>query len=213
MGESDGGSGVVEGGSGVSLSEDGGLGNGLDVVVSDNWGSLNVLDDGLTSNGGWDSVWDWPGNMDWGGDLNNLLDRLDDVIGDIDETGHVVGLLDDVGLLLDGHDGGVDLGGAAESAWDGDVQVWDGRLQDFGGVSGDVGGGAQVNLLADDGGCLLDGGDGCADDSGRAVGSGHGDGGGNGDGAVRGGGQELSGRSSAASSGEKCEDDQWVHFE
>jgi len=59
--------------------------------------------------------------VDGGGDLNDLLDGLDDIIGDIVGLGDLVGLVDDVGLLLDGDDGGVDLGGATESGGDGDV--------------------------------------------------------------------------------------------
>lgn len=203
-------------GSCVTSGKDG-LSDGLNVVVADDGSSLNVLDDGLAGNGGGDGVWDGPGNVDGGGDLDDLLDWLDDIIGDIVGPGNIVGLVDNVGLLLDGDDGGVDLGGSTESSGDGNVKLGDGWLENLGGVAGNVGGGSKVNLLADLGWGLVDGGDGGSDDGGGAVGSwgrdGGSDGQGGSDGSVRGGGEESSGWGSTASSGQECEDDQWVHFE
>ena len=184
-------------GSCVTSGKDG-LSDGLNVVVADDGSSLNVLDDGLAGNGG--------------GDLDDLLDWLDDIIGDIVGPGNIVGLVDNVGLLLDGDDGGVDLGGSTESSGDGNVKLGDGWLENLGGVAGNVGGGSKVNLLADLGWGLVDGGDGGSDDGGGAVGSwdrdgSSGDGHGGSDGSVRGGGEESSGWGSTASSGQECEDD------
>jgi len=216
-GDSSGGSTVAKGGScGVSVSgvgEDGGS-DGLNVVVTDDGSSLNALDDWLTGDWGGDSVWDGLGNVDSGGDLNNLLDWLDDIIGDIVGPGNLVGLVDNVGLLLDSDDGGVDLGGSTESSWDGNIKLGDCWLEDLSGVAGNVGGLAQMNLLADLSGCLVDGGDGCADNGGSAVWSRCSNcNWGSSDGAVGGGSQDGAGWGSTASSGEKSEDDQWVHFE
>jgi len=134
------GSGVT--GSGVSSVGNDGLSIGFNVVLTNDWGSLNVLDDWLALNWGWDSVWDGLGNVDGGWDFNDLLNWLDDIIGDIVGPWDIVGLVDNVGLLLDGNDGWVDLGGATESGWDGNVELWDGWLEDLSGVSGNVGGGA-----------------------------------------------------------------------
>ena len=163
VGISNWGSGVT--GSGVSSLGKDWLSIGLNVVVANNWGSLNVLDNWLALNWGWDTVWDGLGNVDSCWDLNDLLNWLDDVIRDIVGPWDFVGLVDNVGLLLDGDDGGVDLGGSTEGSWDGNVQVWDGWLQDLSGVSGNICGGAQVNLLADLSWGLVDGGDGGSHDS------------------------------------------------
>ena len=136
-----GGAGNVVGGGGV-----GGGSDGLDVVLPDDGSTLDTLDDGLTGDGGGDGVGDGPGNVDGGGDLNDLLNGLDDIVGDIVGPGDLVGLVDDVGLLLDGDDGGVDLGASTEGSGDGNVEVGDGGLQDLSGVAGNIGGLAEVNL-------------------------------------------------------------------
>ena len=208
---------TVRGGSISQTFGDDGLGVGLNVVVVNDGSSLNTLDDGLTGDGGWDSVWDGPGNVDGGGDLNDLLDWLDDIIGDIVGPWNLIGLVDNVGLLLDGDDGGVDLGGSTESSGDGNVKLGDGWLEDLGGVAGNVGGGSKVDLLADLGWGLVDGGDWGSDDGGGAVGCGGRDGGGDGgsNGGSVGGGDGSSVRGSAedsrwgstASSSQECEDD------
>ena len=142
----------------------------VNVLVLDDGGTLNTLDDWLANNGGWDGVWDGLGNVDWGGDLNDLLNWLDDIIGNIVRLGDLVGFVDDVGLLLDGDNGRVDLGGAPESGGNSDVEVGDGWLENLSGVSGDVGGGAKVNLLVDLSWGLVDGGHWSTDNSGGAVG-------------------------------------------
>ena len=103
-----------------------GSSHGVNVLVLDDGGTLNTLDDWLANNGGWDGVWDGLGNVDWGGDLNDLLNWLDDIIGNIVRLGDLVGFVDDVGLLLDGDNGRVDLGGAPESGGNSDVEVGDG---------------------------------------------------------------------------------------
>jgi len=156
--------------------------NGLNVVVTDNGSSLNTLDDWLTGDWGGDSVWDGLGNVDGGGNLNNLFNWLDDIIGDIVGPGNLVGLVDNVGLLLDSDDGGVDLGCSTESSWDGNVKVGDCWLEDLSGVA-------------------------CADNGRGAVWSWDCDWGSGNSGTVRGGSQEGSGWGSTASSGEECKDD------
>jgi hypothetical protein len=204
------------GGSAIGVS---GMGNdggsdGLNVVVTDDGSSLDTLDDWLTSNWGGDSVWDRLGNMDSGGDLNNLLDWLDDIIGDIVGPGNFVGLVDNVGLLLDSDNGGVDLGGSTKSSWDSNVKIGDCWLEDLSGIAGDVGGLSQVNLLADLSGCLVDGGDRCADNGRSAVwgrdcnwGSSNCNWGSSNGSAVGGSSQDGAGWGSTASSGEESKDD------
>ncbi len=196
-----------------SMGNDGGS-NGLNVVVTDNGSSLNALDDWLTSNWGGNSIWDRLGNMDSGGDLNNLLNWLNDIIGDIIGPGNLIGLVDNMGLLLDSDDGGVDLGGSTESSWDGNVKIWDCWLEDLSGIARDIGGLAQVNLLADLSGCLVDGGDWCANNSRSAVwgwdcnwGSSNGNWGSSNSSTIGSSSQDGSRWGSTASSGEKSKDD------
>ncbi len=117
-----------------SIGEDGGS-DSLDVVVTDNGSSLNTLDNWFTGDWGRDRVWDRLGNMDRGGDLNNLLDWLDDLIGDIIGPGNLIGLVNNVGFLLDSDDGRVDLSSSTESSWNGNVKVGDCWLEDLGGIA------------------------------------------------------------------------------
>merc|ERR1712122_250299 len=128
-----------------------GLGDNVGVVVSDNGSSLDLLDDGVTLNGS--------GHMDGSGHLNDSLDVLDHIIGDIVGFLNGDGLVNGVDLLLDLDNSGVDGLGALQGGGHGDLEVGDGGFQDLGGVSGDVGGLSQMNLFGDDGSGLVDGSD------------------------------------------------------
>ena len=149
-------------GSDGSVNSDGGGSNGggsLDMVgVSDDWGSLGPLDDGLSldSDGDGDIVRGI--NMNWGGDLDNLVGGEGSVIGSIVGLVDKDGLLDVVDLLDVLDDGSVDGLGSLEDSWDLDGEMRGGGLQDSGGISGDIVGLAIVDLLGDNGGGLVDGG-------------------------------------------------------
>ncbi|MFN9942407.1 MAG: hypothetical protein ACK56I_23345, partial [bacterium] len=80
------------------------------------------------------------------------------VVGHLHATLHKHRLVDGVHLGDGLDDGGVDGLGAAQDGGHLDGQVGGGRLVDGGGVAGHVGCLAQVNLLGDDGGGLVDGG-------------------------------------------------------
>ena len=69
------------------------------------------------------------------------------------------GVLDLVDLLLDRDNGSIDSLCSPEDGGDSDGKVRSGGLQDPGGVSGDIAGLAEVDLLGDDWGGLVDGGD------------------------------------------------------
>ena len=146
---------------GVSSVTDGRGGNGLlDVVGLGHHGSGHGLPhDGLALDGDWDGDVVRRINMDGSGDLDDLLGVEGSVIGSVvwlvDED-RVLHLVD---LLLDGDDGSVDSLSSPEDGGDGDGKVRGGWLDDPGGVAGDVVGLAEVDLLGDDRGGLVDGGD------------------------------------------------------
>ena len=136
-----------------------GLGDNVGVVVSDNGSSLDLLDDGVTLNGSGHFNGNGFGHMDGSGHLNDSLDVLDHIIGDIVGFLNGDGLVNGVDLLLDLDNSGVDGLGALQGGGHGDLEVGDGGFQDLGGVSGDVGGLSQMNLFGDDGSGLVDGSD------------------------------------------------------
>merc|ERR1719336_3354964 len=158
-GDADGGGGVV--GAGVGVLDDGGGAGDLDDVLSTDWD------------------WDWhligPLDVDGGGHLHDLLDVLDDVVGDGVGLLHVDGLVDDVVVDTGLDDGGGDRLSALESSGDSDVELGDDWLQHLGVVAGDVLLGAVVHLLGHHWGWLVHGGGGWGLDAG-AVGGGHADG-------------------------------------
>jgi len=141
-------------------SDSGNSWGSLDMMrVGHNWGSLGPLDDWLSLDG--NRVWDvvWSINMDGGGDLDNLLGVERSIIRGIVWLLDLDWGLDIVDLLLDLDDWGVDGLGSLQDSWDGDGEMRGSGLQDSGGVSGDVAGLSQVDLLGDNWGGLVDGGD------------------------------------------------------
>merc|ERR1712223_594720 len=119
------------GGSEVSGITDSSRGS-IDMVrVSHDGGGNGLLDDGFSLDGDWDSDVVRGINMDGGWDLNDLL-GLDN--------------------------GGVDSLGSLKDSWDSDGKMRGGWLVDLGGVSGHIAGLAEVHLLGDHRGRLVDGG-------------------------------------------------------
>ena len=96
--------------------------------------------------------------MDGGGDLNDLLADNGDIIGDLNATLNIDGLVDGVDLGLGLDNGGTNRLGATENSGDLDGEMGGGGLVDGGGVAGDEAGLAEMNLLGDNGGGLVDGG-------------------------------------------------------
>ena len=81
------------------------------------------------------------------------------VIGGIEWLVNEDGVLDLVDLLLDLDNGSIDSLCSPEDGGDSDGKVRSGGLQDPGGISGDIAGLPKVDLLGDDWGGLVDGGD------------------------------------------------------
>jgi len=176
-------------GGGVSISSVGnsGLSYDVSVVVSDNGGTLDPLDDGLAGNGVGDLNGDGLGDMDGGGHLDDSLNVFDDIVGNFVGLLNMDGLVDGVDLLLDLDDGSIDGLGTLEGGGHGNLEVGDGGLQDLGGVSGDVRALAQMNLFGHNGSGFVDGGHISFLGLGE-VGGGDGDGGGSGNGSGYGSG-------------------------
>jgi len=147
------------GGGGVSVTQ--GSGGGLlDVVaLGDHGGGDGLLHNGLSldSNGHGDIVGGV--NMDGSWDLDDLGGVEGSVIGGIEWLVDEDGVLDLVDLLLDLDNGSIDSLCSPEDGGDSDGKVGSGGLQDPGGISGDIAGLAEVDLLGDDWGGLVDGGD------------------------------------------------------
>jgi len=152
---------VGDGLGGVSSVTDGRGGNGLlDVVGLGHDGSGHGLPhDGLALDGDGDGDVVRSINMDGSGDLDDLLGVEGSVIGSVVWLLDEDGVLNLVDLLLDLDDGSVDSLGSLEDGGDGDGKVRGGGLEDPGGVAGDVAGLSEVDLLGDDRGGLVDGGD------------------------------------------------------
>ena len=144
-----------------SIAEGGdGGGGGLDVVgVGHHGGGHGLPHDGLSLDGDWDGDVVGSVNMDGGGNLNDLLGVEGGVEGGIVRLVDEDGVLDLVNLLHGLDNGGVDSLGSPEDGWDGDGKVRGGGLDDPGGVAGHVVGLTEVDLLGDDRGRLVDGGD------------------------------------------------------
>ncbi len=171
------------GGSGVSVT--GGNGGSSNVSVSGNGGSMvgvghngggnGLLDDGLTldSNGVGNGVRGI--NMDGGGHLNDLLSVKGGVIGDLNTTFNIDGLVHGVDLGLGLNDGGTNGLGATKNSGDLDGEMGGGGLVDGGGVAGDIVGLSEMNLLGYNGSRLVDGGHTCSLGV-NGVGGGEGDG-------------------------------------
>lgn len=137
-----------------------GSGGGLDMVgVGHHGGGHGLPHDGLSLHG--NGVGDVVGsvNMDGGGDLHDLLGVEGGVIRSIERLVDEDGVLDLVNLLHGLDNGGVDSLGSPEDSWDSDGKMRGGWLDDPGGVAGHEVGLAEVDLLCDDRGGLVDGGD------------------------------------------------------
>lgn len=160
MGISSDGSSVSEG-SIVSDGSNSSDNSGINVVVgvSDNGGSLGALDDGLALDGGWDGNIVRSIDVNGGGDLDNVLLVDGDIIRNLNTTFNKDGVLDvvDLNLLLD--NGGVVGNGPSEDGGDRDGKMGGGWLMDHGVVSGNKVSGSIVDLLGDNGGRLVNGGD------------------------------------------------------
>lgn len=146
--------------SGVGNWSIGSGGGGLDMVgVGHHGGSHGLPHDGLSLHG--DGVGDVVGsiNMDGGGHLHDLLGVEGGVIRSIEGLVDEDGVLDLVNLLQGLDNGGVNSLGSPEDSWDSDGKMRGGRLDDPGGVAGHVVGLTEVDLLGDDRGGLVDGGD------------------------------------------------------
>ena len=78
-----------------------GLGDNVGVVMSDNGSSLDLLDNGMTLNRCRYIIGNRFGHMDGSGHLNDSLDMLDHVIGNIVGLLNGDGLVNGVDLLLD----------------------------------------------------------------------------------------------------------------
>jgi len=142
-----------------SVGSRGGRGS-LDMVgVGHHRGGHGLLHDGLALHGNWVGDVVRSINMDGGGNLHDLLGVEGGVIGSIERLVDVDWVLDLVNLLHGLHNGGVDSLASPEDGGDGDGKVRGGWLDDPGGVAGDVVGLAEVDLLGDDRGGLVDGGD------------------------------------------------------
>jgi len=117
-----------------------------------------LLDDGLSLDSDWDSNIVRGINMDGGWDLNDLLGVEGSIIRGINLALNKDRALDIVDLSLGLDNGGVDSVGSLEDSWDSDGKMRGGWLVDLGGVSGHVAGLAEVHLLGDHRGRLVDGG-------------------------------------------------------
>merc|ERR1712038_1997297 len=121
--------------------------------------SKGLPHDGLSLHGNGDGDVVGSINMDGGGDLDDLLGVEGGVIRSIIRLVDEDGVLDLVNLLHGLDDWGVDSLGSPEDSWDSDGKMRGGWLDDPGGIAGNVVGLTEVDLLGDDGGGLVDGGD------------------------------------------------------
>merc|ERR1711874_615946 len=126
--------------------------------VSHDSGSNGLLDDGLSLDSDWDVDIVRGINMDGGWDLDDLLGVEGSVIRGINLALNEDRALDIVDLSLGLHNGGVDSLGSPEDGRDSDRKMRSGWLVDLGGVSGHIAGLAEVHLLGDHRGRLVDGG-------------------------------------------------------
>merc|ERR1712029_397957 len=153
-------------GNSVSSNSNGGSGNSsnrgssVDMVgVGHNSRGNGLLDDGLSLNGNWDGDVVGSINMDWGGDLNNLLGQERSIIRSIIRLLDMDWGLDIVDLSLGLDNRGVDSLGSLEDSWDSNWKMGGGWLVDLGGISGNIAGLSIVNLFGDNWCGLVNGGD------------------------------------------------------
>merc|ERR1712062_128726 len=115
-------SGVMTGISDRSVMKSG-LGDNVGVVMSDNGSSLDLLDNGMTLNRCRYIIGNRFGHMDGSGHLNDPLDMLDHVIGNIVGLLNGYGLVNGVDLLLNLDNGSIDGLGALQGGRDSDLEV------------------------------------------------------------------------------------------
>ena len=140
---------------------DGGKDTAVDGVlgVGDHGGGLGPPHDGLAGDGGGHGHVVGGVNMDGGGHLDDVLLVHGHVVGDVHATLHHHGVLDLVHLNLLLDNGGVVSNGSPKDGGHRDGKMGGGGLQDPAGVAGDKAGLSEVDLLGDDGGGLVHGGD------------------------------------------------------
>jgi len=129
------------------------------VRVGHNSRGNSLLDNGLSLNGNWDGDVVGSINMDWGGDLNNLLGQERSVIRSIIRLLDMDWGLDIVDLSLGLDNRGIDSLGSLEDSWDSNWKMGGGWLMDLGGISRNIAGLSIVNLLGDNWCGLVNGGD------------------------------------------------------
>jgi len=137
-------------------SDDTGVGNM--VGVGNNGRGNGLLVDGLSLDRGGDGDVVGGVNVDGGGHGDDVILVHGHVVGHLNATLHHNGVLDVVDLDLLLHDGGVVGNGSPQDGGDGDGKMGGGGLKDPGGVAGHVAGLSEVDLLGDDGGGLVHGG-------------------------------------------------------
>jgi len=137
-----------------------GVGGGSNVGAVGVDGSSNgLLDDGLTLDGdgvgnGIRSI-----NVDRGGDLNDLFSVDGDIIGDLNTSFNIDRLVHGVHLDLFLDDGSTNTLGATEDGGHLDGEMGGGGLVDGGSITGHIAGLSKVDLLRDNRGGLVEGGD------------------------------------------------------
>jgi len=137
-----------------------GVGGGGNVGAVGVDGSSNgLLDDGLTLDGdgvgnGIRSI-----NVDGGGDLNDLFSVDGDVIGDLNTSLNIDRLVHGVHLDLFLDDGSTNTLGATEDGGHLDGEMGGGGLVDGCSITGHIAGLSKVDLLRDNRGGLVEGGD------------------------------------------------------
>merc|ERR1719244_440012 len=127
--------------------------------VSFNSGGKSLLDNGLTGDSNRDRDIVRGINMDWGGDLNDVILVDWDIIGDVNLALNQDRGLDIVDLNLFLDNWGIVGNGSLEDSGDSDGKMRGGGLEDPGVVARDIAGLSKVDLLGDNGGRLVDSGD------------------------------------------------------
>ena len=124
---------ITKGGRGIAMSN--GSSDGSVVGVGDDGSSHGLSHNGLSNNR--DGVGDGIGfvNMNWSGDLNNLFSEDGDIIGYLDTSLNIDGLIDGVDLGLGLDNGGVDGLGSLEDSGHLDGKMGGGRLVNSSGIA------------------------------------------------------------------------------
>jgi len=121
------------------------------MVIPDNGGSLDLLDNRFTNDGNGVRYRDWFSNMVRSWHFDDFFNMFDNIIRNFVWFFNVNGFVDSVNFFLNGDNGCSDRLGAFQSSGHGDFEVRNGGLQDFGGVARDVLGLAKMDLFGNDG--------------------------------------------------------------